>query len=73
MTEEHKNLLYKIALEVAMETNIGSITKEEMRELHKQLDYAPYCERLGVAYEDLTENDIEEIGFMKARDAGYEV
>lgn len=73
MTEEHKNLLYKIALEVAMETNIGSITKEEMRELHRQLDYTPYCERLGVAYEDLTEEDEEEISYMKARDAGYEV
>lgn len=73
MTEEHKNLLYKIALEVAMETNIGSITREEMRELYRRLDYASYCERLGVVYEDLTEDDIEEISYMKARDAGYEV
>ena len=73
MTEEHKNLLYKIALEVAMETNIGSITREQMRELHRQLDYAPYCKELGIEYDDLTEEDIEEIAFMKARDAGYEV
>ena len=72
MTEEHKNLLYKMALEVAMEANIGSITKEEMRELHRRLDYAPYCKKLGVAYEDLTEENEEEIFYMKARDAGYD-
>ena len=44
-----------------------------MRELYRRLDYEPYCERLEKAYEDLTEEDEEEIAFMKARDAGYEV
>lgn len=73
MTEEHKNLLYKIALEIAMETNIGSITKEEMRELHRRLDYEPYCKELEIKYDDLTEEDIEEIAYMKARKDGYDV
>ena len=73
MTEERKKLLCKIALEIAMEQNIGNITKMEMRELYKQLDYEPYCKELGKAYDDLTEEDIEEIAFMKARNAGYEV
>ena len=73
ITEERKKLLCKIALEIAMETNVGSITKMEMREVYKELDYEPYCKELGIDYEDLTEEDIEEIAFMKARDAGYEV
>lgn len=71
---DYEKLLCKIALEIAMETNeVGSITREDMRELHRRLDYEPYCERLGIAYENLTEEDVEEIAFMKARDAGYEV
>ena len=74
MDDDYKKTLVKIALEIAMETNeVGSITREDMRELHRRLDYEPYCERLEKAYEDLTEEDEEEIAFMKARDAGYEV
>ena len=73
ITEKRKNRLYEIALEIAMETNIGSITREEMRELYRRLKYEPYCKELEIEYDDLTEEDIEEIAYMKARKDGYEV
>jgi hypothetical protein len=44
-----------------------------MRKLHRRLDYEPYCKRLEIDYENLTEEDMEEIEYMKARDKGYDV
>ena len=70
---DYEKILCKLALEIAMKENIGSITREDMRKLHRRFDYEPYCKRIGVAYEDLTEEDMEEIEYMKARDKGYDV
>lgn len=38
---------------------LGSVTIKEMQELYRKMYYAPYCERLGISYEDLTEDDEE--------------
>lgn len=36
---------------------IGSETIKEMKTLERKLHYADYCERHGIAYEDMTEED----------------
>lgn len=38
---------------------IGSLTIEDAGRLHSKMKYAPYCEKHGVAYEDMTESDFE--------------
>lgn len=40
-----------------LNTFLGSITMEEMKKLYWKLHYNPYCEKYGVKYEDMTEDD----------------
>lgn len=36
---------------------VGSVTIEEMRKLYSKLYYEDFCERHGMKYEDMTEDD----------------
>lgn len=38
---------------------IGSLTIEDASRLYSKMKYAPYCERHGIAYEDMAEEDFE--------------
>ena len=40
-----------------LNTFLGSITIQEMKSLYYRLHYAPYCEKYGVRYEDMDEDD----------------
>lgn len=40
-----------------LNTFLGSITMEEMKKLYWKLHYNPYCEKHGVRYEDMDEDD----------------
>lgn len=39
---------------------IGSLTIEDASRLYSKMKYTPYCERHGIAYEDMTEEDFED-------------
>ena len=52
---------------------LGSLTIKEMIELHRKINYADYCERNGIKFEDMTDDDFEEAAFEKARAEGYEI
>lgn len=39
---------------------IGSLTITDASALYCKMKYAPYCERHGIAYEDMTESDFED-------------
>lgn len=39
---------------------IGSLTIPEAERLYCKMRYAPYCERHGIEYEDMTEEDYED-------------
>lgn len=38
---------------------LGSITIEEMMKLRHKLEHEDYCDRHGIKYEDMTEEDFE--------------
>lgn len=38
---------------------LGSITIEEMMKLRNKLEHEDYCDRHGIEYEDMTEEDFE--------------
>ena len=40
-----------------LNTFLGSITIEEMKSLYWKLHYSPFCEKHGVKYEEMTEDD----------------
>lgn len=40
-----------------LNTFLGSLTIEEMQRLYHRLKYEPYCDRHGIKYEDMTEDD----------------
>lgn len=40
-----------------LNTFIGSVTIEEMKELYYKLHYHPFCEKHGIKYEEMTEED----------------
>jgi len=42
---------------------LGSITIKEMKNIYSKLHYAPYCERHGIRYEDMTDEDFEDAYF----------
>lgn len=42
---------------------LGSITIEEMKAIYSKLHYAPYCEKHGIRYEDMTDEDFEDAYF----------
>ena len=41
----------------------GSVTIKEIRDLYLKLYYNGYCERHGIKFEDMTEDDFEEADF----------
>lgn len=40
-----------------LNTFLGSETMREMKRLYWKLHYNPYCEKYGIRYEDMTEDD----------------
>lgn len=40
-----------------LNTFLGSLTIAEMKALYYRLHYAPYCEKYGIKYEDMDEDD----------------
>ena len=40
-----------------LNTFLGSITMAEMKRMYWKLHYEPYCEKHGIKYEDMTEED----------------
>lgn len=40
-----------------LNTFLGSLTIAEMKSLYYRLHYAPYCEKYGIKYEDMDEDD----------------
>lgn len=52
---------------------LGSMTINGMADLYKRLKYEDYCNRNGIAYEEMTEKDFEEFALEEARSMGYEV
>lgn len=43
-----------------LNTFLGSLTIEEMQKLYGKLRHEGYCERHGIRYEDMTEEDFEQ-------------
>lgn len=39
---------------------LGSVTIREAQDLYRRMRYAPYCERHGILYEDMTDSDFED-------------
>lgn len=74
---EHQEVLIELALETCIENEsilrLGSLTVKEMRQVYNKIRWKKYLEILGKDFNDLTEEDIEEICLMEARDKGYEV
>ena len=52
---------------------LGSLTIKEMRTLVSKIRCADYCERNGIAFEDMGYADFEEAMMEIAREDGYEV
>ena len=67
MTKQEKNVVmavFSTLLEKSyseLNTFMGSITIQEMKNLYNCLKYEDYCQRHNVSYEDMTEDD-----FMQA-------
>lgn len=74
---EQQEVLIKLALETCIQNEdtlrLGSLTVKEMRQVYNKIRWKKYLEILGKDFNDLTEEDVEEICLMKARDEGYEV
>lgn len=73
---EQQETLIKLALETCIYSgnlHLGSVTEREMYELYTCLKWKKYMAEIGKSYNELTENDREEIALMEARDNGYEV
>ncbi len=43
--------------EHAVNEFLGSVTIAEMKELYLKMKYAPFCEKHGIRYEDMTDDD----------------
>ena len=48
-----------------LNTFLGTITIDEMKKIYSKLHYAPYCEKHGIAYEDMTDEDFEAAYFER--------
>lgn len=46
-----------------LNTFLGSVTIEEMKNIYSKLHYAPYCEKHGIKYEDMTDEDFMDAYF----------
>lgn len=46
-----------IKRESELETFLGTETIKEMREIYRKLHYEKYCERRGITFEEMTEDD----------------
>lgn len=63
LTSKEKDLVYVILDELCRmnyrELNriFGSLTIEEIRELHHKMHYADYCKRHGIRLKDMTDDD----------------
>ena len=56
-----------------LNTFLGSITIKEMQTLCQKLRYEEYCERHGIAYEEMTEDDFIDAAMEDAEAQGYAV
>ena len=56
-----------------LNTFLGSITINEMHELYRKMRYEDYCEKHGIRYEDMTDDDFEDAALEAAYAQGYAV
>jgi hypothetical protein len=79
LTENEIRTVYAVFSELGkmkygdLNTFLGSITIKEMRQLFYKIYYADYCERYGIKYENMTDEDRENAALEDARAKGYAV
>ena len=56
-----------------LNTFLGSITIREMQALYQKLRYEGYCERHGLTYEEMTDDDFIDAAMEEAEAQGYAV
>lgn len=56
-----------------LNTFLGSMTIKDMYTLYSKLEHEDYCNRRGILFEDMTEEDFEDAALEKAREDGYAV
>ena len=56
-----------------LNTFLGSITIREMQALYQKLRYEGYCERHGITYEEMTDDDLLDAAMEEAEAQGYAV
>ena len=56
-----------------LNTFLGSITIREMQALYQKLRYEGYCERHGITYEEMTDDDFIDAAMDEAEAQGYAV
>ena len=56
-----------------LNTFLGSITIREMQALYQKLRYEGYCERHGITYEEMTDDDFIDAAMEEAVAQGYAV
>lgn len=56
-----------------LNTFLGSITIREMQALYQKLRYEGYCERHGITYEEMTDDDFIDAAMEEAVAQGYSV
>lgn len=56
-----------------LNTFLGSITIKEMQALYQKLRYEGYCERHGITYEEMTDDDFIDAAMEDAEAQGYAV
>lgn len=56
-----------------LNTFLGSETIREMQTLYQKLRYEEYCERHGITYEEMAEDDFIDAALEEAEAQGYAV
>ena len=56
-----------------LNTFLGSLTIKEMQTLCQKLRYEDYCERHGITYDEMTEEDFVDAALEDAEAQGYAV
>ena len=58
LTRRELNIMQEVLADAMMSRNkFGSITMQEIGKLYSKIRYSDYCERHGLTYEEMTEDD----------------